>query len=77
MTIEHFIQELQLEVFTDTDPSLVLAQTKFKDLDEWDSLIALSVIVLVDQQFSVSINGDDIKNTESIEDLYILINSKK
>jgi acyl carrier protein len=70
MTTEKFIQELQEEVFTETNPELILLNTNFKDLDEWDSLIALSLIAHFDMNLGKKISGDQIKNSNTIYDLY-------
>ncbi len=70
MTTEKFIQELQEEVFTDTKPELITLNTNFKDLDEWDSLIALSLIAHFDMNIGKKISGDQIKDSNTIYDLY-------
>lgn len=70
MTTEKFIQELQEEVFTDTNPELITLNTNFKALDEWDSLIALSLIAHFDMNLGKKISGDQIKDSNTIEDLY-------
>lgn len=51
----------------------VTATTKLHDLPEWDSLAALSVIVMFDVEFGKTITGDDLKACVTIEDLYKLI----
>ncbi|MFN9999006.1 MAG: acyl carrier protein [bacterium] len=56
--------------FDETDEALFNSQTVFKDFDEWNSLIALSIIVMVDQEYSVKIDGDDIRSSDTIEELY-------
>ena len=38
----------------DTDAALITAETIFRDLDEWDSLTALSLIAMVDDEYSLS-----------------------
>ena len=48
--------------FDDTDPSEIKAETVFKELDEWSSLIALSVIAMIDEEYDIAIKGDDIRN---------------
>lgn len=68
-TIEEFVV-LFAEQFDDTDPSLISATTEFHDLDEWSSLIGLSVLAMVDEEFGVALKGDDIKNSITVEDLY-------
>lgn len=70
--IEHFAEQ-----FEDTDTSVFKAETKFKDLDEWSSLMALCVIAMVDEEYDVTIKGNDINGSETIEDLFNVVKSKK
>lgn len=69
MKLEEFI-EVFAEQFDDTDRSEFTSETRFKELDEWSSLIALSVIAMVDEECNVSISSDAIKESDTIEDLY-------
>lgn len=71
MNKEEFLRGFQ-EQFDDTDPSLIMFDTNYKDLDEWSSMMALIIIAFVDENFSVSLTGDDFKNTKTIEDLYTI-----
>lgn len=64
------------EQFDDTDASLFTADTKFKDLDEWSSLIALSVISMVDEEYDVTLKGDDIRNASTVGDLFDIVKNK-
>lgn len=68
--------ELFAEQFDDTDASEIQASTVFHDLDEWSSLIGLSVIAMVDEEFEVTLKGDDIRNSVTVEDLYKIVASK-
>lgn len=70
MTAENFIKELQEEVFMETEISLMTPETNFKDLDEWDSLTALSLIAHFDMNLGKKLSGDQIKNAVIIQDLY-------
>ena len=58
------------EQFDDTDASEITTTIAFHDLDEWSSLIGLSVIAMVDEEFDVALKGDDVKNSVTVEDLY-------
>ena len=58
------------DLFDETDPELIKAETLFHDLDEWSSLIGLSVIAMVDEEFDVALKGDDVKSSITVEDLY-------
>ena len=68
-TLDEFVA-LFAEQFDDTDPSEIIAATEFHELDEWSSLIGLSVIAMVDEEFDVALKGDDVKNAVTVEDLY-------
>lgn len=68
-TLDEFVG-LFAEQFDDTDASEIQACTIFHDLDEWSSLIGLSVIAMVDEEFEVALKGDDIRSSVTIEDLY-------
>lgn len=69
MELKDFIENFA-EQFDETDASEIKAETVFKDLDEWSSLTALSVIAMVDEEYDITLKGDDIKNAETVEDLY-------
>ena len=75
MTLNEFIEAFA-EEFDDTPVETFKADTKYRQLDEWSSLTALSIISMVDDQFDKNITGADIRSTETIEDLYNLIQAK-
>ena len=74
--MEKFI-ELFANLFDETDINVFTPQTKFKELEEWSSLIALSVILMVDEEYGITIEGKDIENVGAIEELFNTIESKK
>lgn len=75
MKLEEFIINFANQ-FDDTDPSDITASTEFKDLEEWSSLTALGLIAMVDDTYDVVINGDDIRNAVTVEDLYNIVKDK-
>ena len=75
MEIKEFIENFA-DQFDDTEASELSADTKFKELDEWSSLIALSVIAMVDEEYDVAIKGDDIRSSETIQDLFNIVESR-
>lgn len=75
MDIQKFIQNFA-NLFDETDVSLITINTEFRTLDEWSSLIALSVIAMVDEEYDVQLKGDDIKNANTVEDLCNLVKSR-
>lgn len=76
MDLNEFIENFT-EQFEDTDASEIKADTDFKSLNEWSSLIALSVIAMIDEEYDVAIKGDDIRNNKTVEDLFNDVKSKK
>ncbi len=64
------------EQFDDTDPSKITLATSFKGIEEWSSMVALMVIAMVDENYGKKINGADLKNSETVEDLFNVIQSK-
>lgn len=76
IALDEFVA-LFAEQFDDTDPSEIKADTVFHDLDEWSSLIGLSVIAMIDEEFEVAVKADDMISSVTVEDLYKKIQAKK
>ncbi len=76
MNINDFIRNVA-EQFDDTDISVFNEETEFRALDEWSSLIALSIIAMVDEEYDVALKGEDIRTSNTIADLYKIVESKK
>lgn len=75
MELQEFIANFAAQM-EDTDPAEITAATAFHDLDEWSSLSALSIIAMVDEEYDVTLRGDDMKNACTVEDLYNTVKSK-
>lgn len=73
MNITDFIQNFA-DQFEETD--CITAETKFHDLEEWGSLMGLSVIAMVDDEYDVVIKGDELRACITVQDVYDLVNSK-
>ena len=69
--IAHFAEQ-----FEDTEPSAFTPATVFHELDEYSSLIALSIIAMIDEEYDVQIKGNDMRAAVTIEDLYNIVKSK-
>ncbi|TRX46742.1 acyl carrier protein [Bacteroides sp. HF-5092] len=74
-SLEEFV-ELFAEQFDETGAAEFSADKNFRELDEWSSLIALSIIAMVDDEFDITLVGDDIKNSNTIRDIYDIVASK-
>jgi acyl carrier protein len=76
MEINQFVVNFS-ELFVETDASLFKPSTKFRDIEEWSSFGALSIIAMVDDKYGVSITGDDIRLSVTIEDIFKVVKTKK
>ena len=76
MSITEFIENFA-DQFDETDVTSFTPETKFKQLDEWSSLTALSIIAMVDDEYDVIIKGNDILKAETIQDLFEIVQKKK
>ena len=76
MELKKFIENFASQ-FDDTDVEEFASDTKFKELGEWSSLMALSLIAMVDEEYNVRIKGDDIRSSETIEELFNLVSSRR
>ncbi len=75
MELNEFVEKFA-EQFDDTDPSEIKADTRFRDIDEWSSLVGLSVIAMVDEEFNVLLKGEDMRQANTPEELFNVIKSK-
>ena len=75
MEIKMFLENF-VNILDDTDSSLIQAETVFRNLDEWDSLTALSLIAMADEEYSVKFTGDDIKSAVTLNDIFEIIKNK-
>jgi len=75
MELQKFVT-LFSEQFDNTPIDSFTPNTRFKELSEWGSLTALSIIAMVDEEMEVRITGSDIRSVETIEELFNLAKSK-
>lgn len=69
MELNDFIENFK-DQFDETDVGAIKADTVFKELDEWSSMTALSVIAMIDAEYNIQIKGSDIRESRTIEDLF-------
>ena len=68
--------KLFAEQFDETPVEMFKPSTVYKDLEAWDSLAALTIMAMVDEEMEVKITGADIRNCSTIEDLFNLVLTK-
>ncbi len=75
MELKDFVQNFA-DQFDDTDVELFTPSTNFRDLDEWSSIIGLSIILMVDEEYGITIGADDMKQAQTIEELFNIVKAK-
>ena len=76
MELKEFIENFA-EQFDDTDASEIQADTEYRELDDWTSLTALSIIAMIDEEYDVQLKADEMRKTQTIQELFDLVKSKK
>lgn len=75
MELNEFVANFA-EQFDDTDASEITASCVFHDLEEWSSLTGMAVIALAKTQYGKTITAKEIRECETVEDLFNLISTK-
>ena len=73
--MQKFIENFAAQ-FEETDADEFTSETIFRDIEEWSSLTALSIIAMVDEEYHVKLTGDDIRSSITIQDIYNRVQSK-
>lgn len=76
MEINDFIKNFA-DQFDDTDASEITAKTNFRDLEEWSSMIGLSVLNMSEKKYGVTLTFDELKSTNTVQELFDVIANKQ
>lgn len=76
MEINEFIEKFAGQ-FLDTELSEFTKDTVFHELDEYTSLIALMVISMIDEEYGVTVEPDEMAAAVTIEDLFNTVKKLK
>lgn len=75
MEISNFIENF-IEQFEDEPTTEITVETVFRDIDGWSSIVALSVMAMVDEEYDVQLSADEMRKAITIGDLYNTVSSK-
>lgn len=76
MDIKEFIANFANQ-FDDTDISEFNLETKFRELEEWSSLNALAILNMIGKKYSVFLKPEEMKQTNTVQELFDLVQSKQ
>ena len=75
MEIKDFIVNFA-DQFDDTPIESLTPETIFHELDEYSSIIALSIIAMIDEEYGVALTGNEMKAAVTIQDLFNTVQAK-
>ena len=52
----------------------IKADDEFRDYEEWDSMVYLSVIAMIDENYDIVISADEFAKLNKVIDIYNYIN---
>lgn len=58
-----------LEEALDVRPGTLSEDTELETLGEWDSMAAISIIAMFDENFTRTITTSDVKNFKTVKDI--------
>ena len=74
MEEEKFLEQFIAQF--DDEPTGVTLDTDFRDIDDWDSLTALGVISMIDDEYNVKVSGEELKSSKSVRDIFNIVKTK-
>ncbi|MGL4599088.1 MAG: acyl carrier protein [Bacteroidia bacterium] len=74
-TIEIFIRKLEAEL-EELTPGTLQPETDYRQLHEWSSMHALILIALAETEYDVTLTGEDLRSSRTVQSVYSLIASR-
>lgn len=75
MEIKEFIRNFA-DQFDEIDVNALAPETNFRELEEWSSIVALSVLAMIDDEYDVQVKADEMRRTTLVQELFDLVQSK-
>ncbi|MBL7853045.1 MAG: acyl carrier protein [Cyclobacteriaceae bacterium] len=75
MDAQKFVKDFA-DQFEETNPDEIRLDTAFRSLQEWSSMMALVIIAMMDEKYGVTLTGEEIRASETVEDLFKAVVSK-
>ena len=76
MEISNFIENFK-DQFEDELTCELNGETVFRDLDGWSSIVALSVMSMIDDEYDVQLTASEMRQSNTIKELFDLVSAKQ
>ena len=70
MGIKEFIEKFAEVIYTE---ETLTPDTTFSDLDEWNSMAVVQLVVMIDEEYGKSVSPIEIRKCNTLKDIYCLI----
>lgn len=75
MTIKETLQEIFRDIL-DLDDLILEDETSANDIEEWDSLAHINLVVAIERQYNIKFALGELQNLKNIKDMIHLIEKK-
>lgn len=72
MDIQEFVVNFANQ-FDDTELEVFTPETRFRDLEEWSSFLALAIMAMVMEEYGVALTAEEMRNANTIQELYNVV----
>ena len=75
-TVEEFVTNFE-NAIEGIPPGSLSPDTEFINIEQWDSLAALSALAMIDAEYDTEVSGNELRKCRTLRDLFGVIQSKK
>ncbi|MBR3698926.1 MAG: acyl carrier protein [Bacteroidales bacterium] len=72
MEIQEFVNHFANQ-FEETDLTEFNEDTHFRDLEEWNSFLALSIMAMIKSEYDVAVTASEMREAQSIRQLFDIV----
>lgn len=76
MDINQFLNKFSSQ-FEDSDTIQVQADTKFRDLDTWDSMTAMCIQTMILDDYGVTLSDQQFKSYSTVQEVFDFVENAK
>lgn len=69
MEINEFIENFASQ-WDETEQEVFAPECKFRELEEWNSFLALSIMAMIKSEYDVAITADEMRRANTIQELF-------
>lgn len=74
MELNDFVTKFA-NLFEETDPSTITADTVYSEIEEWDSVMVLLLVSMIDEEYGVIVDVTEMSEAETVNDLFEYVKS--